>query len=134
MVQFNSSRAADAYDAMVAKANREIRETISLSIFVVVVCAGWNAEANQIVSMRSLFARSVCFSPRLLWLSSDGPTQIEDCEVSMTRCCCLCQKCCIRQINSDHQKLQSVNRAALPIQFQRWFYDDAICEKYILGR
>ncbi len=35
---------------------------------------------------------------------------------------------------TDHEKLQSVNNAACLVDFQRMFYDDVMCEKYISGR
>ena len=35
---------------------------------------------------------------------------------------------------NDHEKLQRLNLAALPEDFKRRFYDDAMCEDYIFGK
>ena len=54
-IHFNKDVAERAYDSLVSKAIGEMRAKKSLSIFVVVVCAGWNAEANEITSMKESF-------------------------------------------------------------------------------
>ena len=49
---FNKGVAAVAYDLLVSKALGEVRDKSSESFFVVVVCAGWNAEPNATTSMK----------------------------------------------------------------------------------
>ena len=117
-----------------SKAIREVRETVSLSIFVVVVVAGWNAETNEIASMKESFCAkqlSLCDTTLALikWaeLNSGLPCQYDTRLLSVPKL--------LHQTNrTDHEKLQSVNNAALPVDFQRTFYDDVMCEKYILGK
>ncbi len=54
-MHFNKAVTERAYAALVSKALWEMRGKFSSSIFVVVVCAGWNAEANKITSMKESF-------------------------------------------------------------------------------
>ena len=99
-----------------------------------VVCAGWNAEANVITSMKESFCAkqlSLCETTldliRWAKMNSGGQFQYDIALSSVPKV--------LYQTNKhDHEKLQRLNLAALPVHFKRQFYDDAMCEAYILGK
>ena len=54
-LHFNNKVANLAYDSMISKAREEALEKFGPNYFVLIVCAGWNAEGNQITSMKEAF-------------------------------------------------------------------------------
>ena len=75
LMHINKAVAGRACDALVFKAIGEIRAKLSSFISVVVVCAGWNAEANDIASMKEPFCAkqlSLCETTRefIRWANS----------------------------------------------------------------
>ena len=54
-LHFNPDVASLAYDSMISKAMEEVLLKFGPICFVVVVCAGWNAEGSQITSMKEAF-------------------------------------------------------------------------------
>ena len=133
-LHFNKDVAMVAYDSLVLKAMEEVRVQFSQICFVVVVCAGWNAEANQIASMKDPFCAkqlSLCKTTLDLirWAKMNSGCHFQyDIALSSV------PKVLYQTNKHDHEKLQRLNLAALSQLFQRRFYDDGMCEDYILGK
>ena len=111
-----------------------MRAKFSQSFFVVVVCAGWNAEANAITSMKESFcAKQLALCKTTIdlirWAKMNSGCQFQyDIALSSV------PKVLYQTNKQDHEKLQHLNCAALPRDFERKFYDDRMCEEYILGK
>ena len=99
-----------------------------------VVCAGWNAEANKITSMKESFCAkqlSLCETTLDLirWAKMNS-----GCHFPYDMSLSSVPKVLYQTNKHNHEKLQRLNLAALPRNFKRQFYDDAMCEDYILGK
>ena len=131
-LHFNNDVADRAYDSMISNSKEEALQKFGPNCFVLIVCAGWNAEGSQITSMKEAFCAkqlSLCGTTRDLinWanMNSGCCWRYEYNLVSMPRV--------LYQTNRhDHEKLQRSNVAALCQSDQRRFYDDETCEMYIL--
>ena len=131
-LHFNPDVASLAYDSMISKAMEEVLLKFGPICFVVVVCAGWNAEGSQITSMKEAFCAkqlSLCRTTidliRWAKMNSGCCWKYEYDLVSVPKV--------LYQTNRrDHEKLQRLNVAALCQLDQRTFYDDEMCETYIL--
>ena len=99
-----------------------------------VVCAGWNAEANATTSMKESFcAKQLALCKTTIdlirWAKMNSGCQFQyDIALSSV------PKVLYQTNKQDHEKLQHLNCAALPRDFERKFYDDRMCEEYILGK
>ena len=98
-----------------------------------VVCAGWNAEAHAITSMKESFCAkqlSLCKTTLDLirWAKMNSGCHFQyDIALSSV------PKVLYQTNKHDNEKLQRLHLAELPRDFKRQFYDDKMCEDYILG-
>ena len=120
-LHFNNNVADLAYDSMISKAREEALEKFGPNWFVLIVCAGWNAEGNQITSMKEAFCAkqlSLCRTTigliRWAKMNSGCCWKYEYGLVSMPKV--------LYQTNRrDHEKLQRLSVAALCQSDQRRF-------------
>ena len=131
-LHFNSQVANQAYDSMISKAMEEALQKIGPNCFVLIVCAGWNAEGNQITSMKEAFCA------KQLSLCCNTEDLVNWAHMNSRRCGSYkynlesMPKVLYQTNRHDHEKLQRLNVAALGGSLERRFYDDDSCERYIL--
>ena len=129
-MHFSQPVAADAYDRMIAKARAEV----SQAEFLVIVCAGWNAEnRSESAPLKEAFTAkqlSMCKTTRDLsqWACLNSAGSVSCPYLSTLN---EVPKVLHQTNKSDHDKLKTVNSAFLPVDFRREFHDDARCEAYI---
>ena len=108
-----------------------MRDKSSGPFFVVVVCAGWNAEPHATTSMKESFcAKQLALCKTTIdlmrWAKMNSGCQLQfDIALSSV------PKVLYQTNKEDHEKLQQLNRAALPSDFERKFYNDLMCEEYM---
>ena len=131
-LHFNSQVANQAYDSMISKAREEALAKFGSNNIVLIVCAGWNAEGDQIASMKEAF----CAKQLSLCCNTDD--LVNWAHMNSRRCGSYkynlesMPKVLYQTNRHDHEKLQRLNVAALGGSLERQFYDDDSCERYIL--
>ena len=131
-LHFNSQVANQAYDSMISKAREEALAKFGPHNIVLIVCAGWNAEGDQIASMKEAFCA------KQLSLCCNTEDLVNWAHMNSRRCGSYKYNLesmpkVLHQTNRhDHEKLQRLNVAALGGSLERQFYDDDSCERYIL--